>query len=64
MADPAHIVPLLTVGTTEPPTVTVAVVVEVQVPLVPVMVYTVVEAGLATTVEPVVALRPVAGLQA
>jgi hypothetical protein len=44
-------------------TVTVVVFMAVQVPTVPVTVYTVVVAGLAVTTDPVVALRPVPGFQ-
>lgn len=44
-------------------TVTVVVLTAVQVPAVPVIVYTVVDVGLATTLDPLVALNPVAGLQ-
>jgi len=44
-------------------TVIVTVFVPVHEPVVPVTVYVVVDAGLALTVVPVVALRPVAGLQ-
>jgi hypothetical protein len=48
----------------EPATVSVAVVVFTQpAASVPVMVYVVVDAGLADTLEPVVALKPVAGDQ-
>jgi hypothetical protein len=43
-------------------TLTVVVVTAVQVPAVPVMVYTVVTVGLAVTLEPVVELNPVPGL--
>ena len=58
---PLHIVPEFTVS--EPPgfTVTVAVVTAEQVPAVPVIVYTVVDAGLAVTLDPLVELNPVPG---
>ncbi len=60
---PTQIVPLFTVTVGSGFTVTVVVPVAVQVPAVPVIVYTVVEAGLAVTLAPVVELSPVAGLQ-
>ena len=44
------------------PTFTVIVPIMVQGPLMPVTVYVVVAAGEAVTLDPVVALRPVAGL--
>jgi hypothetical protein len=54
---PAQIVALFALGTIAPPIVTVAVVVAVQLAAdVPVIVYTVVAVGLATTVDPVDAL--------
>ena len=62
--DPLQMVVGGTVTVNEPLTVTVAVVVPVHPDaLVPVMVYVVVEAGLAVTLAPVVALKPVAGDQ-
>lgn len=57
----AQIVPELTVTVGFALTVTVAVAVAVQEESVPVMVYTVVEEGLALTGEPFVELSPVAG---
>jgi hypothetical protein len=44
-------------------TVTVVVIVALQLPIVPVIVYTVVEAGLAITVDPAVAFNPMPGDQ-
>ena len=60
---PAHLETEGTLMTGVGFTVTVAVVVLVHPPVVPVMVYVVVVAGLAVTLDPVVALNPVAGLQ-
>lgn len=58
---PAQIVGELTAMTGFEPTVTVAVAVPVQLPVVPVTVYVVVVGGVAVTVAPVVAERLVAG---
>jgi hypothetical protein len=61
---PVHIVALFALGTIAPPIVTVAVVVDVQLAAdVPLIVYTVVAVGLATTVEPVDALSVALGDQ-
>ena len=61
---PEHIVAEggITVTTGVGLTVTITTVVEVHAPFVPVTVYEVVMAGLAFTIEPVMALNPVAGL--
>lgn len=60
---PAQIVALATVMVGFDITVTVEVAVAEQLPLVPLMVYICVEAGLAFTVEPVLAFKEAAGLQ-
>ncbi len=60
---PAQIAALFTVTVKLETTVTVEVFVELQLPVVPVIVYIVVLGGLALTLEPVVALNPVPGLQ-
>jgi hypothetical protein len=60
---PTHIVPDVAVIVGVGFTVTTAVVDPVQVPEAPDIVYVMVEAGLAVTLVPEVALKPVAGLQ-
>ena len=59
---PTQIVPVLAVIAGNGFTVIVAVAIAVQVPIEPVTVYTVVPPGVPVTVEPVVALKPVAGV--
>jgi hypothetical protein len=60
----AQIVALFTVTAGNGFTVTVEVACAVQLPILPITVYTVVLAGVAITVLPVVALKPVDGLHA
>jgi hypothetical protein len=61
--EPGHIVAEVAVTTGEELTVTVEVAVPVHPAVVPETVYTVVDAGLAVTLAPVVPLNPVPGLQ-
>jgi hypothetical protein len=63
IVEPAQTVGLLTVTVGLAITVTVLVFVELHVPEVPVIVYTIVLDGFAVTLELVVELKPVPGLQ-